>query len=92
MADIIFGLYIVIAILVVKSIVFGIRVSVAQRRVEKAHKSLMTWSRRLEWAIEDGSWLDADNIEFSIDEVNAVFEKRKIAFDKAVGNRDIIRF
>jgi hypothetical protein len=90
--DVAMGLYVFVAIIAIKAIVYVIRLSIAQRRVNKAYKSLMTWSRRLEWAIEDGSWLDADNIEFSIDEVKAVFEKRKIAFNKAVDQRNLIRF
>jgi hypothetical protein len=92
MADIIFGLYVVIAILVVKLVIYVIRLSIAQRRVNKAYKAYKTWSRRHDWAIEDGYYVDMTNYEWSVEEVNAVFEKRKIAFDKAVGNRDIIRF
>ena len=92
MADIIFGLYILIAIVSVKSVIFFVRVSIAQRRVNKAYKAYKTWSKRHDWAIEDGYYVDMTNYEWSVEEVTAVYEKRKVAFDKAVDNRTLIRF
>ena len=92
MSDIIFGLYVLVAIVSVKAIILFVRYSFAQRRVNKAYKVLTRWQRRHDWAVEDGSWLDADNIEWSVDVLEEVVKARQAAFDKAVNQRDFIRF
>ena len=92
MSDIIFGLYVLVAIVSVKAIILFVRYSFAQRRVNKAYKALTRWQRRHDWAIEDGSWMDADNIEWSINCLEEVVQSRKAAFEKAVDSRDSIRF
>jgi hypothetical protein len=92
MSDIIFGLYIAIIVIAIKSIVFVIRYSIAQAQVVKAHKSLMTWSRRHDWAIEDGYYVDMTGYEWSVEEVTIFYEARKTAFNKAVDQRNLIRF
>lgn len=92
MESIIIAIAIILVVIVVKSVVVIVRYSVAQRRVNRAYTALTRWNRRLEWAIEDGSWIDADNYEFSVDVLGEVVESRRAAFDKAVIGRDFIRF
>jgi hypothetical protein len=89
---IIFGLYVLVVVLAVKSVIFVIRYSIAQAQVVKAHKSLMTWSKRHDWALEDGYYVDMTNYEWSVEEVASVYEARKTAFNKAVDSRTLIRF
>jgi hypothetical protein len=92
MSDIIFGLYGIIAILAVKSIVFFIRLSIAQAQVNKAYKAYKKWSRRHDWAIEDGYYVDMTGYEWSVEEVTIFYEARKTAFNAAIDQRNLIRF
>lgn len=90
--DVAMGLYVIGALLALKTIVYVLRQLMAIRNVKVAYKALTRWNRRLEWAIEDGSWIDADNYEFSEEVLTEIVEARKAAFQKAVEGRDFIRF
>lgn len=90
--DVAMGLELLAVIIIIRLFIFVVRCSLAQFQVNKAYKSLNRWQRRYDWALEDGSWLDADNYEWDVDGMEVVLQTRKAAFEKAVNQRTLIRF
>ena len=90
--DVLVGLELLAVIIIVRLFIYVVRQLVAIHNVKVAYKALTRWNKRHNWAIEDGSFFDAQGFEWSADEIEVVLQARNDAFNKAVDQRNLIRF
>jgi hypothetical protein len=86
------GLELLAFIVAVRLFIYILRQLVAIHKVKVCYKSLQRWNKRLEWAVEDNSFTDAQGFEFSEEVLVEIVQSRKAAFNKAVDQRNLIRF